>query len=366
MDHEGDIPQRPDRGGKGKMRKRTWFFVSVVCLLALVMAVGANAAEQKVYQLTGQSRMPAGNVFYESLVRACKRAEEASNGRLKMTVHPEGAIYPATKELDGVHRGVLDFADTCYMYYKDRWPAAGILTAKPGGMSPMETLAWMFEGGGQELVDEMLKDYNVKMINGAGQMAPPEIFLVTNKPLETPADFKGLRIRSAGDGAAIMDRMGAACSLMPVGEVFEAMHRGVIDAYEVASPAVNWTMGLQEAGKYIYLSPARHPYEWNPFFFNKKKWEELPKDLQQIIEMAWREEAFAYYARAIQADLDALEKFRESGVEVLQLPKAIEDEFLKQAEAYYAEEAKKDALTAKILESYNSFKESFRAVWPRP
>ncbi len=347
------------------MRRRFWLFMSVACLIALMLAAGVAGAQEKVYELTGQSRMPAGNVMYESLVRACKRAEAASGGRLKLNVQPAGAIYPATKELDGVHRGVLDFADTCYMYYKDRWPAAGILTAKPGGMSPSETMVWMLEGGGNELVQKMLADYNVKIINGAGQLAPPEVFLVTNKPLETPADLEGLRIRSAGDGAEILDRMGAACSLMPVGEVFEAMHRGVIDAYEVASPAVNWTMGMQEAGKYIYLSPVRHPYEWNPYFFNKKVWDELPEDLQNIIEAAWKEEAYTYYAKAIEADLEALEKFRDEGLEIHPLPKAIEDAFMEEAEKYYAEEAEKDEFTKEVIESYNNFKENIHAVWPR-
>ncbi len=341
-------------------------FALIVSMVAVFFGAGQALAQDKVFSFTGQSRMPAGNVFFESLVRACKRAEAASNGRLVFKVHPAGAISPATKELDALHRGVLDFADTCYMYYVDRWPAAAVFTAKPGGMSPMEKLGWMFEGGGHELVSEMLKDYNVKIINGAGQMAPPEVFLVTNKPLNGPEDLKGIRIRSAGDGAAILDRMGAACSLMPVGEVFEAMHRGVIDAYEVASPAVNWTMGLQEAGKYLYISPVRHPYEWNPFLFNKDKWNELPADLQNIIEAAWREEAFAYYARAIIADLDGLEKFRKAGMEVLPLPKSIEDAFMKEAEAFYAERSQKDPFLAKVLESYNNYKDTFRKVWPRP
>lgn len=349
------------------MSKKVWVGMVLVCVMLVVLSFGlAYAQEKKVYTFTGQSRMPAGNVFFESLVRACKRAEAASGGRLVFKVHPAGAIAPATKELDAVHRGVLEFADTCYMYYRDRWPAAPIFTAKPAGMSPMEALVWVLEGGGHQLILEMLKDYNVHIINGAGQMAPPEIFLTTNKPLNTLADLKGMRIRSAGDGAAILDRLGAACSLMPVGEVFEAMHRGVIDAYEVASPAVNWTMGLQEAGKYIYLSPVRHPYEWNPFFFNKKIWEGIPEDLKNIIEAAWKEEAHVYYAKAIMADLEALEKFRKAGVQVLPLPKEIEDAFVKEADKYYAEQAQKDPFTAKVLESYNKFKDTFRAVWPRP
>ncbi|MDK2870733.1 MAG: hypothetical protein PWQ16_85 [bacterium] len=347
------------------MRRKGWLMV-FACMLVLLVATGLVYAQEKVYTFTGQSRMPSGNVFYESLVRACKNAEAASGGRLVFKIYPAGAISPATKELDGVHRGVLDFADTCYMYYRDRWPAAPIFTAKPAGMSPSEALLWVLEGGGHELIVEMLKDYNVQILRGAGQLAPPEIFLVTNKPLKSVADLKGMRIRSAGDGAAILDRLGAACTLMPVGEVFEAMHRGVIDAYEAASPAVNWTMGLQEAGKYIYLSPVRHPYEWNPFFFNKKKWEQIPKDLQRIIESAWTEEAFIYYAKAIKADLEALDKFRKAGVQVLQLPKEIEDAFIAEADKYYAEQAKKDPFTAKVLESYNGFREKFRSTWQRP
>ncbi len=337
-----------------------------LAVLVLLVGVSAALAQEKTYTFTGQSRMPAGNVFYESLVRACKRAEAASGGRLVLKVNPAGAISPATKELDAVHRGVLDFADTCYMYYRDRFPAAPIFTAKPGDMSPMENLVWVTEGGGHELILEMLKDYNVQIIKGAGQMAPPEVFLVTNKPLNKVEDLKGMRIRSAGDGAAILDRLGAACSLMPVGEVFEAMHRGVIDAYEVASPAVNWTMGLKEAGKFMYISPVRHPYEWNPFIFNKKKWQELPDDLKNIVEAAWREEAFTYYAIAIRSDLEALENFKKAGIQVLPLPKEIEEAFLAEAAKFYDEKAKQDAFTAKVLESYENFKKTFRSFWPRP
>ncbi|WP_446697803.1 lipoyl protein ligase domain-containing protein, partial [Acetomicrobium sp. S15 = DSM 107314] len=49
--------------------------------------------------------------------------------------------------------------------------------------------------------------------------------------------------------------------------------------------------------------------------FSLKKWEELPDDLKNVIEAAWREEAFTYYAKAIQADLKALDNFRNAGVE---------------------------------------------------
>lgn len=348
------------------MWRKPWILVIAVLLVGLSFVLTSEAAaQQKVITLIGQSHQVPGSPEYESLDRLAKKVEVASGGRLVMKVNPVGALCPGTREFDAVNTGVLDFASNPFTYNKDKWPAAPLFTCKAGGMNAHEKGVWLTNGGGQALVDEMLMNYNVVNVNAAGTLLPPEIFLVTNKPLEKLEDFKGLRVRSAGDGAAIMDRMGAACSLTPVGEVFEAMHRGVIDAFEVGSPTINWSMGLQEAGKYIYLSPARSSHEWNPIIFNKKKWEALPDDLKQIIETACGEEMYRCYSEVVTNDVKALENFREAGLTILPLPKVIEEAFLKEAEAFYAEESKKDPFTAKVVESQDSFLKTYREVWPR-
>lgn len=325
----------------------------------------AVAPPVEVIQWVGQTRVPKGVLMYEAIARISEHVTKASGGRLVLTPHPAGAIVPATEEFEGVHKGILDFAITCYMYWVDRFPAAGLFTMRSGGMSPTEKYIWFHIGGGAELAQRMVEGYNVKLLPVA-EVCPPEVFLHTNVPLREPADLVGLKARAVGDGAAILARMGVGVVFMPVGEVFEAMHLGVIDAFEAASPTINWGLGLQEVGKYLYLSPSRQPYETNPFLINRDSWEALPPDLQQIVKEVVRAEAMRYYAYAIAADLEALQKFRDFGVEVKTVPPAIEAAVLETAAEFYRELAAKDAFAAEVLQSQIEFQEAFRAAWERP
>jgi TRAP-type mannitol/chloroaromatic compound transport system substrate-binding protein len=355
------------------MKKRIWTMTLVVLVVLSLVTIGCPPPAPvpevvppiEVIHWVGQTRVPAGVLMYEALVRISERITEASGGRLVLTPHPGGAIVPAKKELEGVEKGVLDFAITCYMYWVGRWPAAGLFTMRSGGMSPTEKYIWFHAGGGAELAQQMLEGTNVKILPVA-EVCPPEIFLHTNVPLREPADLKGLKSRAVGDGAAILARLGAVIVPMPVGEVFEAMHLGVIDAFEAASPVINWGLGLQEVARYLYLSPTRQPYETNPFLINRDRWEELPRDLQVIVEEVVRTEAMRYYAYAIVLDLEALQKFKDFGVIVKTLPPTIEDAIQKAAVEFYAELAAKCAFAAKVLQSQIEFQEAFRAAWERP
>ena len=196
-------------------------------------------------------------------------------------------------------------------------------------------------------------------------MAPPEVFLHTNVPIKTTECLSGLKVRAVGDGGEILARIGAGVVFMPVGEIFEAMMKGVIDAFEAASPAFNWALGLQEASRYLYLSPVRQPYEFNPFMVNRDRWNELPDDLKAIVEMAFREEAMTYYAKAIVEDLEALEKFEDFGVEIRMLPPEVEAAWIEAAVEHYEELAAECAFAARVIEHYKAFMEAYREVWGR-
>jgi len=295
-----------------------------------------------------------------------EQIKKLSNGRLELRVEVGGALYPATKEFDGVNEGVLDYSVTCYMYWMDKFPAAGIFTTKVGGMSPMEALAWFREGGGYDLSMEMIKGYNIHMVRGGGWMGPPEVFLHANKKLTTAADLKGLKIRAAGDGGAILSRVGAGVVMMAAGEIFEAMKRGVIDAYEAGSPTLNWDLKLNEAGEYLYLSGVRQPYEFNPFIINTKKCNELPDDVKNIVAEVNECESIRAYDELIRLDIAALESFRKYGTKVESLPKSIEEAFQAEADKFYAEKSTADPLFRKVFDSYTTFQKKFREVWIRP
>jgi len=322
----------------------------------------AQPAEQ-TFEWIGQSHAGGITQQHHSLQRVAEEIEAASGGRLKMHVEVGGGIAPASQEFQAVDAGTLDFAVTCFMYWRDQFPACGIFTMVSGGMTPMEALSWFREGGGSELADEMIQGSNVHIVKNGGWMGPPEAFLMTNVELKTVDDLNGLQIRGAGDAAEILSRLGAGMVMMPAGEVFEAMQRGVIDAFEVASPTLNWDLGLQEAADYLYLSGVRQPYEYNPFIVNKDRWNELPDDLKAIVSQVNQAETIRAYDELIRLDLEAIAKFEDYGTKVLRVPEALEQGYLAEARKFYDEIAAEDEFRARVLDSYWNWQEQIRTVW---
>ena len=324
------------------------------------------APTDEVFDWVGQSHAGGITQQHHSLQRVAEEIEMASGGRLKMTVEVGGGIAPASKEFDAVDSGVLDFAVTCYMYWMDKFPTAGMMTMFSGGMSPMEALIWFREFGGADLANEMISGYNVQIVRDGGWMGPPEIFLQTNKELKKAGDLKGLKIRGAGDGAEVLSMLGAGPVMMPAGEIFESMTRGVIDAFECASPTLNWDLGLNEVGDYLWLSGARQPYEYNPFIVNADRWAELPDDLKAIVSQVNQAETIRAYSELIRLDLAALDSFRDYGTDVRVLPAAIEEEYRLAAREFYATKAAEDPFAKKIIDSYFGFQEQFEGTWSKP
>ncbi len=324
------------------------------------------APEAEVIKWVGQSHVPSGNPMFDSLQRVADTIRSASGGRLDMQVEAAGGVCPATEEFDGCDSGVIDFGVTCYMYWMDKFPCAGILTMRAGGMSPCEKYLWHCSEEAGALIDEMAQDYDVKLIPGCGVLCPPELFLHCDKPIDKPGDIKGLKLRAAGDGGAILAALGAGTVFMPAGEIFESMHRGVIDGFECSSPTIDWSLSLQEVGHYVYASGCRAPHEYNPFLMNMDSWSELPDDLKVIVEEVNRSEALKYYSEVTTKDMVYLQEFRDYGCDVSLLNPEVEVAFVEAANEYFDERAADDELMARVLKSMRDFESAFRSTWTRP
>jgi TRAP-type mannitol/chloroaromatic compound transport system substrate-binding protein len=96
--------------------------------------------------------------------------------------------------------------------------------------------------------------------------------------------------------------MGASVVMVPGGEIYESMQRGVIDAFQYTSPAGDVTMGFYEVIDYMYLSPVRQPCAGTMLAVNKDSWAELSPDLQAIVEHAFVGEAWHWYTIITRED----------------------------------------------------------------
>ncbi|MBL0379433.1 MAG: TRAP transporter substrate-binding protein DctP [Desulfofustis sp. PB-SRB1] len=334
-----------------------------VTALALAAGIGAAPAQAKNIVWKSSGHGPASDpsqIYHDKL---CNAITEATGGRLTVKPFVGGSIVPAYKELDAVDQGVLQMAYTCPMYNLDKWSAAGLISSRPGGLPGEALRTWFNYGGGAELLNKMMEGYNVMTFPGALSPLPEEVFFHSKVKLESLDDLKGLKARCMGDGGEILKRMGAATVIIPGGELYEAMQRGTIDAFEYSTLASNWKMHFNEVAPYVYLSPARAPSDPQVFFVNKTAWEKLPEDIKVIVKALIDKYTQAQHEYLVYESVQAVEKFREAGNQVYKVPKDIEDALNAEAAKFYEEKSQSEPpIFAEIYNSMKEFGEAYNAI----
>ena len=106
------------------------------------------------------------------------------------------------------------------------------------------------------------------------------------KPIEKVDDFKGLKMRIPGLAGRVYQSLGVDVRLLPAGEIFPALERGVIDAAEFVGPFLDRQLGLHRAAKFYYTTGWHETATASELIVNKAAWKKLPPDLQAIVENA--------------------------------------------------------------------------------
>lgn len=343
-------------------KRKSLLVVWMVTICFITGSVLILAADKIVWKSSGHGPATDPSQIYHD--KLCEAITLASGGRLEVKPFVGGSVVPAYKELDAVNEGVLQMCYTCPMYQLDKWSSAGLISSRPGGLPGEALRTWFNYGGGAELMNKMMEGYNVMTFPGALSPLPEEVFFHSKVKLDTLDDLKGLKARCMGDGGEILARMGAATVIIPGGELFEAMQRGTIDAFEYSTLASNWVMHFNEVAKYVYLSPSRAPSDPQCVYVNKEAWEALPDDLKQLVQDQVDKWTQAQHEYLVYESVKAVDKFKEAGCEVLKVPKEIEDALYAEADKFYAEKsAKEDPIFAEIFNSMKDYGEAYFAVY---
>ena len=169
-------------------------------------------------------------------------------------------------------------------------------------------------------------------------------------------DFKGLKMRIPGLGGKVVAKAGGTVVLTPGGEIFTNLERGVIDATEWVGPYHDLRLGLYQAAKYYYYPGFHEPGTYLEYFFNKKTYESLPKDLQHIIDAACMESE-AWVLTQFDANNGAALQtlINKHKVQLIKYPDDVLNALRPMAEEVLEEEAAKSPIAKKVNESFKKF-----------
>lgn len=312
---------------------RRKFLTGSIAAAAGTVAAGfpmvSTAAKPTVLKVQGAW---GGGIFKEYAVDYVKRVNEMSGGSLKIDYLDVGAVVKTAELQTAVHKGVIDGSHLVTAYWYSKNAAASLFGTGPcWGWTANQLLGWIHYGGGKELYEELMSDILKLDIVGffSGPM-PAQPLGWFRKEVKSSADMEGLKYRTVGLAANVMQEMGMSVVQLPGGEIQPAMDRGLIDAAEFNNPTSDKDFGMQDVAKNYYLASFHQSQESFEIIFNKKKFNSLADEHKKILQyaseaassdMSWKAQ------HRYSNDLEVLKK--EHGVTVRRTPQSIMDAQLK-------------------------------------
>jgi len=249
-------------------------------------AIGQGTQPEVKWRLASSFPKSLDTIFGAAEVIS-KRCASATNGKFQIQVFAAGEIVPGLQVLDAVQNATVQCCHTAPYYFFGKDPTFAFACAIPFGLNTRQQNAWMYHGGGLELLREFMKDYNVYNIPAGNTGAQMGGFF--RKELKTVEDMKGLKMRIGGSAGVVLQKLGLVPQQLAGGDIYPALEKGTIDAAEWVGPYDDEKLGLYKIAKYYY-----YPGWWEggpelDLFVNTKAWSELPKDYQSILEAACAE-----------------------------------------------------------------------------
>lgn len=291
-----------------------------------------------------------------------------SGEAVRLDIYEPAEIVPPFSITDAVRDGKVEAGYTWLGYDQGKIPASTLLGAVPFGMEPWEYSAWWFEGGGRELGEALYHKYNVHPLFCG--ITGPETAGWFRVQVDSLADIRGLKIRFAGLGGKVLERAGASVTMLPGGEIFQALEKGAIDATEYALPVVDQLLGFSRIAPYNYYPGWHQPSTAAHLVVNLQRWQALAPPAQALLETVCTAGVTRNLARSEGLQGPVVRDFASKGVNVETLPESVLRELESITAEVLAEEAAADDDFARIHGSQQRFREDYshwksRAYLPR-
>ena len=283
-----------------------------------------------------------------------KRIEAMSNGRLKISVYGAGELIPALEGFDAVRSGTVEMNHANSYFWTGKTFAAQYFTAVPFGLNFQGMNGWLYDGGGQALWNEVYAPFGMIAFpcgNTGVQMTG-----WFKKEIKSVNDFKGLKMRIPGLAGKVYAQLGVDVKLLPGGEIFPALERGVIDAAEFVGPYQDRRMGLQKAAKFYHTTGWHETATVSELLINKAAWEKLPKAYQAILEAACADAHTWMQAKYDAQNPKALRELSASGTKLLAFPQPVMEACYNAANELYNETAAKNPKFKKVYDNWKPFR----------
>lgn len=264
-------------------------------LTASVLAAATfGVAQAAEHTLRYAHFWPSNSTAHTELFQKwAESVEQASDGRIKVEIYPAQTLAKADGSYQAMVNGVADIVSVVQGYTAGRFPLTQIFELPNIGRSALQTGCVVQAVYDQGLLNDEYKDSRPLYMFSTG----PGVLHTRNKPVATPDDFRGLRLRNPSVVAGeVLQGIGARTVSMPAPEAYESMQRGVIDG-----TAFPWEGAMVFRLLELSNNHVEVPLYSTVFVtaMNNRSYERLPDDLKKVIDdhsgPEWQKRAAAIF-----------------------------------------------------------------------
>ena len=294
------------------MNIRRSLIAAAAALAALGSTLGAVAQTMKAADVH-----PAGYPTVVAVENMGKKLDAATKGKIKFQMFPGSVLGDEKAMIEQTQVGAIQILRTSLGPIGPVVPEVNVFNM-PFVFRDIAHMRAVIDGAiGQELLDKISAS-PAKMI-GLAWMDGGSRSLYTKKPVRSPADLKGQKIRMMGNPLFVdtMNAMGGNGIAMGYGEVFTAIQTGVIDGAENNPPSLYTANHFKAGAK--YYTQTNHLIIPEILVMSKVAYDKLTPDEQALVKKMAREAQLEQRKLWDAAVADYTTKLKAEGVEFIEM-----------------------------------------------
>ena len=336
------------------MKRRAFLGQAATGVLAGAVASPALAQTHPAVRWRLAASWPKSlDTLYGSVDAMCQRVGQLTEKRFQITAHAGGEIVPPLQVMDAVEKGTVECGHTLTAFYIGKNPAYAFDSGVAFGLNNRQQNAWMYYGGGLELIRELFKRDGILPVpcgNVGVQMGG-----FYRKEINSVDDLKGLKFRIGGLGGTILSKLGVVPQQIATADIYPALERGTIDAAEWIGPYDDEKLGLHKVAKFYYTPGWWEGSAQVTLLVNLRAFEALSEVHRAMLEIACAEQTLLMMAKYDARNPDALRRLVAAGVQLRNFPRPVMDAAYKATFETYDELSAKSAEFKQIYESWQKF-----------
>lgn len=271
------------------MKKLFALILALIMVLSMTACGGSSGAAQtadKTVNLRVAYADPENSVFGKGATAFAEKLNELSGGTMTCTMYANGTLGSISEVAAMIQQGTCDVSPIVTSSLVDFVPELGVFDL-PFLFASYDDARIIINGEAGQYLSEKMTESNMHV---GSWMTMGFRETTSNKPIESIADFAGLKIRTQSNEVhqAIFSALGAAPTVINFSELYTAMEQGTVDAQE--NPYVNINNnGYAEVQK--YLVETNHVFQFAALLISQSSYAKLSDE-----QKAWVDQAAAYAA----------------------------------------------------------------------